>query len=52
MLLLYISFYVFKAIFFQNIELLGFEILKNVKVEDHWITLSGGDKKYDVSITL
>jgi hypothetical protein len=33
MFLLYISFYIFKAIIFQNIEVLGFEIFKNLKVE-------------------
>jgi hypothetical protein len=33
MLLLHISFYIFKAIIFQNIEVLGFEIFKNLKME-------------------
>jgi hypothetical protein len=33
MLLLYISFYIFKAIIFQNIEVLGFKIFKNPKEE-------------------
>jgi hypothetical protein len=33
MLLLYISFYMFKAIIFQNIDVLAFKILKNLKVE-------------------
>jgi hypothetical protein len=33
MLLLYISFYIFKAIIFQNIDVLGFEIFKNLEVE-------------------
>jgi hypothetical protein len=33
MLLMYISFYIFKAIIFRNIEVLGFEIFNNLKVE-------------------
>jgi hypothetical protein len=33
MLLLYISFYIFKAIIFQNIKVLDFEIFKSLKVE-------------------
>jgi hypothetical protein len=33
MLLLYISFYIFKAIIFKNIDVLDFEIFKNLKVE-------------------
>jgi hypothetical protein len=33
MLLLHISFYIFKVIIFQNIEVLGFEIFKNLKVK-------------------
>jgi hypothetical protein len=36
MLLLHISFYIFKTIIFQNIEL-GFEIFKNLKVEGSYI---------------
>jgi hypothetical protein len=33
MLFLYISFYIFKTIIFENIDVLDFEILKNLKVE-------------------
>jgi hypothetical protein len=33
MLRLYISFYIFKAIIFQNIDVLDFKIFKNLKVE-------------------
>jgi hypothetical protein len=33
MFLLHISFYIFKAIIFQTIEVLDFEIFKNLKVK-------------------
>jgi hypothetical protein len=39
MLLLYISFYIFKAIIFENIDVLDFKIFKNLKVEGSLVSM-------------
>jgi hypothetical protein len=39
MLLLYVSFYRFKAIIFQNVDVLGFDIFKNLKVKESLVPM-------------
>jgi hypothetical protein len=46
MLLLYISFYIFKAIIFLNIDMLGFEIFKYLKMEGSLVPMWHGNDTF------